>query len=100
MEDGPEEEPDGEGDPFGVSEVAGEGGDELHQEKKQRDTDAEGGDETHAEAPLDEPERGAGGQPTEAKRIYQQVQKENPASAVAQLAQEKLQALNKPATAQ
>ena len=42
----------------------------------------------------------AGGQPAEAKRIYEQVQKENPASAVAQLAQEKLQALNKPATAQ
>lgn len=65
MEDGAEEEPDSEGDPFGVSEVAGEGGDELHQEKKQRDTDAERGDETHAEAPLDEPKRGAGGQPTE-----------------------------------
>ncbi len=42
----------------------------------------------------------AGGQPAEAKRIYEQIQKENPASAVAQLAQEKLQALSKPATAQ
>ena len=27
VEDGTEEEPDGEGDPFGVSEVTGEGGD-------------------------------------------------------------------------
>ncbi len=35
----------------------------------------------------------ADGQPLEAKRIYQQIQKENPSSAAAQLAQEKLQAL-------
>lgn len=35
----------------------------------------------------------ADGQPLEAKRIYQQIQKENPASAAAQLAQEKMQAL-------
>jgi predicted negative regulator of RcsB-dependent stress response len=41
----------------------------------------------------------SGGQPLEAKRIYEQVQKENPSSAVAQLAQEKLQGLNKPAGA-
>ena len=33
------------------------------------------------------------GQPLEAKRIYQQIQKENPSSVAAQLAQEKLQAL-------
>ena len=35
----------------------------------------------------------ADGQPAEAKRIYQQVQKDNPTSAAAQLAQEKMQAL-------
>lgn len=35
----------------------------------------------------------ADGQPLEAKRIYQQIQKENPTSTAAQLAQEKLQAL-------
>ena len=35
----------------------------------------------------------ADGQALEAKQIYQQVQKENPSSAVAQLAQEKLQAI-------
>jgi tetratricopeptide (TPR) repeat protein len=33
------------------------------------------------------------GQPLEAKRIYQQIQKDNPSGAAAQLAQEKLQAL-------
>jgi predicted negative regulator of RcsB-dependent stress response len=35
----------------------------------------------------------ADGQPQEAKRIYQQIQKENPNTGAAQLAQEKLQAL-------
>lgn len=30
VEEGAEEEPDEEGDPFGVSEVAGEGGEEFH----------------------------------------------------------------------
>ena len=35
----------------------------------------------------------ADGQPLEAKRIYEQIQKENPSSVAAQLAQEKLQAL-------
>jgi TolA-binding protein len=35
----------------------------------------------------------ADGQPLEAKRIYQQIQKENPTTAAAQLAQEKLQSL-------
>lgn len=35
----------------------------------------------------------ADGQPLEAKRIYQQIQKENPSSVAAQVAQEKLQAL-------
>jgi TolA-binding protein len=35
----------------------------------------------------------ADGQPAEAKRIYQQVQKDNPTGAAAQLAQEKMQAI-------
>jgi TolA-binding protein len=35
----------------------------------------------------------ADGQPLEAKQIYQQIQKENPTTAAAQLAQEKLQSL-------
>ena len=44
VEDGAEKEPDGEGDPFGAREVAWKGGNELHQEKQQRDRDAHCGD--------------------------------------------------------
>ena len=48
VEGGAEEEPESEGDPFGVGEVAWEGGDQLHQKEKQGDADAEAGDDSHA----------------------------------------------------
>jgi hypothetical protein len=36
--------PNSQGYPFGAREVAWKGGNKLHQEKQQRDTDAQGGD--------------------------------------------------------
>lgn len=61
MEGGAEGEPDGEGDPFSLSEVAGEGGDELHDQQEGGDEDAEGGERAGAETALDQKERDAGG---------------------------------------
>src|SRR5580692_5511330 len=65
MKGGTEDEPYGQGYPFGVGEVAGESGDQLHEKKKQGDADTEARDEAQAQARLDEPEeRQAASQPS------------------------------------
>jgi hypothetical protein len=65
MKGGTEDEPYGQGYPFGVGEVAGESGDQLHEKKKQGDADTEARDEAQAQARLDEPEGKASGEPAE-----------------------------------
>lgn len=60
MERGAEDKPEGEGDPFGLGEVAWEGGDELHEQEECGDEDAEGGEGAGAEIAFDQEERDAG----------------------------------------
>ena len=48
-----QDEPDGQGDPFGVREMTRKRREQLHQKKQKRDQDAEGGDGAHAGARVD-----------------------------------------------
>src|SRR5258707_14130402 len=60
MERGAEDKPEGEGDPFGLGEVAWEGGDDLRGPAAGGDQGAEGGEGGDAQSAFDEGERGAG----------------------------------------
>src|SRR5260370_35200325 len=57
---GAEDKPEGEGDPFGLGEVAWEGGGEVHEQEECGDEDAEGGEGAGAEIAFDQEERDAG----------------------------------------
>ena len=56
MEEETDEEPGGEGDPFGEREVTGEDGEKLHEQEQKRDEDTESGDEAQARSPFNKEE--------------------------------------------
>src|ERR1700676_4646017 len=60
---GAQEDPEGQGDPFGDGEVPGEDGEKLHEHERKGGEGTQGGDQPETGAGLDEPEGDASGEP-------------------------------------
>src|SRR5260370_14310037 len=68
MQDGPETDPETEGDPFRWRKVPGECGQNFHQEKQQGDSNPQPGRDPHRYSPLHHAEGEACGEPSHGRR--------------------------------